>query len=346
MPTLQADNIGDLVTLTQKQLGRNKWSDISLSLQNYVALPNILKSQKVVVDGGYGLQWNVQVRNAGLARNVGLWETDSVNVQDVMVNASAPWRHTTVSYAIEKHEVSINSGPSRIVDLVQVRRHTAMNDLAEIMETNFWSKPTDSTDTVKPFGVPYWIVKNNSTGFNGGNPSGFTAGAGGLSSSTYANWSNYTAQYTAVTKDDLIRKARAAAYKTNFIAPNPNPNYARGESQRFGHYMNYATLASLEEILEAQNQNLGNDLASKDGMTMFRRLPCTPVAYLDADTTNPWYGIDWSVFQPSFLSGWYMNEVTMPPLSNQHNVIVTHIDNSYNFQCFNRRQLFVLATNT
>ena len=32
------------------------------------------------------------------------------------------------------------------------------------------------------FGVLYWLVYNASTGFNGGNPTGFSAGAGNLDS--------------------------------------------------------------------------------------------------------------------------------------------------------------------
>ncbi len=340
---LQASEIGDLVALTQRDLGRMKWSDISLSLQDYVAMPNLLRTEKVEFGSGQGIQWNVQVRNAGLARNVGLYETDTVNVQDVMVQANIPWRHTTVSYAIERREIAMNREPARIVELVKVRRHTALNDLAELMEQNFWTKPTDSTDEVKPFGVPYWIVKNTSTGFNGTNPSGFTSGAGAVSSSTYTNWANYTAQYTAVSKDDLVRKVRAAAAKTNFKAPNPYASYERGQSPRFGHYTNYDVLGPLEELLEAQNQNLGNDLASKDGATLFRRVPVMWVPYLDSDTSDPWYGIDWSVFYPCFLSSEYMNEMTMPPSDRQHTVVNTHIDNSYNFKCVDRRHNFVVS---
>ncbi len=342
---LQADNIGDLVALTLRDLGPAKWSDISLSLQKYVALPNILRNERVEFDSGYGIQWTVQVRNAGSARNVGMYETDQVNNQDLAVNANIPYRHTTASYAVERRELAMNRGSARIVNMIEMRRHGCLNDIAEIMEQNFWTKPTDSTDTTKPFGVPYWVVKNNTTGFNGTNPSGFTSGAGAISSSTYTSWANYTAQYTLVTKDDLIRKLRAAASKTNFQAPNPYPNRARGE-MRYGFYTNYSVVASMEELAEAQNQNLGNDLASKDGEVLFRRMPVQWVPYLDSDTTNPVYGLDWSVFYPCFLSGEYMNEMTMAPQSNQHTVVNTHIDNSYNFKCLDRRHNFVIATNT
>lgn len=342
---LQAADIADLVSTTQRELGRLKWTDISLDLQNYIALPRILRKERVEFGSGYEIQWNVQVANAGGARNVGLYATDSVNVADVMQTARAPYRHTNVAYAIERREVAMNREPARIVQLVKVRRHTAMNDLAELMETNFWTKPTDSTDNVKPFGVPYWVVKSNTTGFNGTNPSGFTSGAGNLSSSTYPNWANYTAQYTNVTTDDLVRKVRAALVKCNFVAPDPQPDYARG-GHRYGLYTNYDVIGPLEELAVQQNENLGSDLASMDGRAMIRRIPLTYVAYLDADTNDPVFGLDWSVFYPCFLESEYMNEMTMPPASTQHTVINTHIDNSYNFKCTNRRNLFVIALNT
>lgn len=94
----------------------------------------------------------------------------------------------------------------------------------------------------------------------------------------------------------------------------------------------------LEEVLEAQNDNLGNDVASKDGAVQFRRIPVEWVPWFDnnsgtVDTTNPIYGINWTVFKPCFLSGEYMKETKVAPHPLHHRTITQFIDCSYNFFC-------------
>jgi hypothetical protein len=208
------------------------------------------------------------------------------------------------------------------------------------METDFWSKPATSSDTERTFGVQYWIVRSaTSNGFNGGNPSGFTSGAAGIDSDTYTRWANWTERYVNITKTDLVAKWRRAATKTHFKSPVPIPSYNTGD--RYGYYCNYDVLGTLEELLEAQNDQLGNDIASKDGRTLFRGTPVTYVPKLDDESTDPVYGINWGVFKPVFLTGEYMREDPPKQAPNQHNVFRVHIDLTLNFVCHNRRRLFI-----
>lgn len=343
MPILQADDLVDLVKTTQRDLGELKWTEIATDLQEHVALPNLLSAEKVGFDSGYGIQWNVMIDHSGAARDTGLYAVDNVNVQDVMQQAYIPWRHVTTSYAIERREIAMNREPRRIVELVKVRRADAMIGLAEHMEARFWQAPTSPNDD-RIFGVGYWIVFNATTGFNGQNPTGFSDVAGlDSSTSTYSRWRNFTAQYSALTQADAIKKWREAAVKTNFkpLAAANVPSYSG--SPRYGYYVNYATIQSLEEELRQQNDNLGNDIAPKDGQVVFRRVPVTYVPYLDKTTSDPIYGIDWSVFQPVFLTGEYMRETGPEVASNQHTVMNTFVDATLNIRCTNRRKLFVIA---
>jgi len=340
MATLTTDEIADLITTTQKNLGRMKWTDLSTDLQEYIAMPNLIKKEKVQFDGGQAIQWNFMVNSNGQARNIGLFEVDNYNVTDVMKTASIPWRHTNTNYSIDAHEISINGDPAtRIVDLVKVRRVAALIDLAKLMETNFWGAPSSSSDEITPYGIDYWVVKNATEGFNGGIPSGFSDVAG-LSPTTYPRWKNWTAQYTTVSKPDLIAKMRQASTKTMFRPPVEISDYNRGN--RYGYYTNYDVIGTMETLLENQNENLGNDLASKDGEVMFKRNPVKWVPELDSDAQDPVYGINWGVFYPVFLKGWYMKEDKARQHPNQHNVLVTDIDITYNWKCCDRRRLFII----
>ena len=342
MATLQADDIVDLITLTQKDLGKMRWTDLSYDLQEYTALPSLLQKEKVAFGSGYGMQWNVMTGTSGATRDTGLYEVDSVNVADVMQTASVPWRHMTTNYAIERREIAMNTGAAQIVDLVKIRRHDAMVDLAKHLEERFWSKPDTSADNLKLFGVPYWIVWNATQGFNGGNPTGFSAGSAGLDSATYGQWKNYTDTYATINDTDLVTKWRRAATFTKFMAPAQSPSY--GSPARYGYYTSYDVIAGLEALLATQNDNLGTDVASQDGKVHFRGNPVSWVPFLEGRSGGAVYGINWGQFKPAFLSGEYLREEGPVKASNQHTVFQTHLDLTMNMMCTDRRSNFVLAT--
>jgi hypothetical protein len=226
------------------------------------------------------------------------------------------------------------------------------------MEKNFWGLPTDvnnAEEMRKPLGVPYWIVRNATKGFNGGVPVGsnFTTVAG-LSPVTYPAWRNFTGSYKVADKHDLVRLMREGHVKCDFRQPVDQPSPGR-EPPRYIIATVYDLIQKLEEILETQNTNLGNDLAAKDGDLMFRRTPVTWVPFLDAnhDPTgadannplgkNPVYGIDRGQFRLVFKTGSFMKRSKPIIAPNQHSVRHIHWDSWTQFQCFNRRSNFVFT---
>jgi hypothetical protein len=304
---------------------------------------NLLRKNRVEIASGYGVQWDVMVGLSGAAANVGLGASDNVNDVDLMTQATADWRNTTTNYAIIGQVMSMNQEPSRIVDYVKEKRLGAMISLAEIMESNFWGPPVSSTDSVTPFGVNMWLVKNATQGFNGGAPTGYTSI--GLNPTTYPNWANWTDQYTAVSKDDFIRRVRKAATFTDFQPPVDGiPTFNTGDD--CGFYTNYSVIGPLEESLEAQNDNLGLDIASQDGKVLFRRVPVEWIPKLESDTTNPFYGINWGSFKTHVLKNWWLKETHIPNYPGQHTIAAHFMDCTYQFIAKNRRCHFVVATGT
>lgn len=340
---LLAVNMGDLVATTQRNLGKPKFTEIATDIQEFTALPNLLKKNRVVFQSGYGIQWDVMVNHAQSARNVGLGAQDNPTLIDTMVQATADWRNSDAHYTFIAQEIDMNREPQRIVDLLKARRIAAMISLTELMENNFWGPPVAADDNITPWGVNMWITKNATKGFNGGAPTGYDTI--GLNPTTYPRWRNWTELYTALTKTDFVRKVREACTKTNFKPPVKGiPDFNTGDM--YGHYTNYNVIAPLEEILEQQNDNLGADIAKYDGMVTFRRRPVVWVPLLDNDTTNPFYGINWGVFKTIILQGWWLKELNVPHYPGQHNVNVTFMDITYNTVCYNRRRNYVLATGT
>lgn len=217
-----------------------------------------------------------------------------------------------------------------------------MIDLAKLMEISFWGDPAANDE---PFGIQYWIIRNSATGFTSATPTNFSAGAAGISDSTGGTrWRNYADRYTNVTKTDLIRKMRQAATKTLFMSPIAIPTYNTGNRRQV--YSNYSVIGSVEELLEAQNDRLGNDVASMDGRLVFRKIPWTYVPHLDSavndSSRNSVYGIDYGVFRIAFLRGEYLRETGPTPAANQHNVLQTHVDLTWNIVCYDRRRQWVV----
>lgn len=343
MAVIQAENVQDFVNDTLKDLGKPKFTDISSNIQDHVAFKQLFHENRAVLESGSGIQFNVLVGQSNAARNVSLGESDNVNMVDGMVQASANWRYSQTSFMVIHQLKSMNREPARIVDYVKQQRIMALISLAELMEANFWAAPS-STDSKTPYGVPYFCVKNATKGFNGGNLTGFN-NVYGLSNTTYPNWSNWTAPYTNVTRDDFIRQARQAATFTNFKPPVdgiPTPN----TGDEYGFYSTYSVIQPLEEAVEAQNENLGMDVAKMDGKVLFRRVPVTWIPWLERDTTNPFYGLNWGWVKTYIMADEWMRETDIPFTPGQHNAHSHFIDLAYQIVSKNRRGNMVLSNGT
>ncbi|MDO8302145.1 MAG: phage major capsid protein, partial [Sedimentisphaerales bacterium] len=263
-----------------------------------------------------------------------------VNVGDVLEQIEIPWRHTTTNYAFDRRELAMNGGESKIVDLLKVRRTDGMLSLIELMEANFWGAPVNENDKITPWGVPLWVVKSATEGFNGDKLSTWATYPGGLNHAKFKNW---TSQYAKVTKSDLILKMRRAHRQTGFESPINIPDYRSGRGDQYRIYVNEDTLETLESLGESQNENLGRDLAPMDGTITFRRNPLLWVPFLDDDDTDPVYMLNYGYFHPVFLKGEYLREGEPKPAPEQHTVSVVHIDLTSNTLCTDRRRQAVLS---
>jgi len=350
---LRPEQIDDLVNNTLHKFDKDRWTDISLELQQYFAYDNMLLGERIGVDGGDQLQWQVKVRNTGSAKNTGMYAVDDVKVSDVSKSCLLPWTKQTCNMGYDVDEPAFNTPDAvRILALIKLRRHDALTSYAELMEQNFWGYPanlTDESELVKPRGVPYWIVKNSSKGFEGLAQSGHTTVAG-LNPSTYNMWRNWTDTYKVIDKHDLVRKLREACTKCKFKAPVPYPSTTNTSAPRYVMPTTYEVISKFEEIVESQNSNLGNDIASKDGQVLFRRTPFIWVPYLDnaagAATVygaNPIYGINKDSFSMVFKRGSFMRRSPVLTAPEQHTVRHIHWDTWMQFRCVDRRGNFHIS---
>jgi len=340
---LQYSQIDDAVLLTQQNLvKRGAFVDMQTDLTDHVAVREMWKGQSKQFHGGDDWEFDMQMDHNHSARTVELFEDDASNLTDTMEKGVVGPRHVNAHYIYDQREKAFQKGGVKIVDLIKTRYTGMMVSFYELLESLLWSKPTDSGNTKDPYGVAYWVVKNAVEGFNGGDPAGFADGRAGVSSVDYPRFSNWTAQYAAVAKDDLIRKMRRAHRKTQFRSPVSHSTPSLG-GMKNGIYANDSVVGLMEEILETNNMNLGNDLASKDGRTMFKSTPITYAPKLDDDSTDPVYMLDWKWLAIGVLAGW-QNNLTKPYMvKGKHLVRRVDLDASLNMICSDPRKQTVIS---
>jgi len=341
---LAFSEIDDAVLETQSKLiKRGAFVDMQTDLTDHVAVRQMWKGRQKQFAGGEDWRFDVQMDHNHSARTVGLYESDSSSLTDTMKAGKVPVRHVNAHYIYDKHEPAFQRGGKKIVDLVKIKYVGMMVSLFEFLEEILWSKPTDSTDVKTPYGITYWITKSATEGFYGVDPSGFTDGRAGISSGDYPRFANWTARYAAVTKEDLIRKIRRAHRRTRFRSPVSHETPALA-AMKNGIYTNDSVIGLLEERLEDQNMNLGNDIASKDGKTLFKSTPIIYAPKLDDDSTNPIYLLDWKWLAVGVLAGWANNLSAPYMVPNKHLVSRVDLDASLNMICTDPRRQTVIST--
>jgi hypothetical protein len=349
MASLTPSDLDDLVVATLPLFKRHKITDISPDLNEYIS-SKIMNEKMVTERGGERINFKVKVRNTGLARNTGMLSEDVTGIEDVLVSASVPWTKQTVNWSYSVDEPEFQSDPETIIDILRVRDLDAMTDMAELNEENLWSAPTATTDN-RPMGIPFWLQKDTNTAandgtLNGRDPSGFTAGRGGLSSTTYPKWRNWTFRYSAYTIDDLVRKIKRSLVFTKFVPPVPTPELGYGSAMR-EIYTTYRVQEPLERLCENRNENHGNELAKYMNQVVVGGVPIRLSHFLEAnDTNDPLYGIDWGVFRPFVRKGANMRRMGPMQMPKQHDGKTVHYDTWMNYCCYNLRKCWVgsLAT--
>lgn len=362
--TVTPQDVADLVASILPDLDRMNWEQIAQNMQDYEMMSHWLKDDKITFNDGLYIKKNLLTQLSGAASHTGMTDTDDVDIPDLMDDMQVPWRHAQTKWGYHyQTDILMNRGKSTINDTVKPRRLAAMIDLAEELEAKAWQVP-NTTDKLNPYGLPYWIVYNATTGFNGGYPTGPDAVAhttiAGLNLTDSPKFKNYTANYAAVNKVDLLPKMRTALRKTNFRSPVTKEDMStkRGNDRRY--YIDEATASAFETLGESQNENLGRDLApytagsgnggvqEMDGTLTFKKHPLVWVPQLDDTSvftaaTSPIYQVDHAVFYPVCLKGDYLREDGPFKAPNQHNMWRTFMDLTYNFICVNRRRCAIFG---
>jgi hypothetical protein len=357
------DALLDLIATTLPNLPRMDF-EVALEYQMYPVCNQWFQGDKVQIESGTSIERNIILDTSGNARHVRLYQKTPIGVADVHHKITAPWVQVQTHWSAERRELLRNRAPARFIDLLKGRRIDAMLDLADLLEVRAWSTPSSASDDLNPRGLPYWLSFREDDVAASTDDGGFSAYTvryaggttsttkGGIDGSTETKWRNYASVYTAVNAD-FVKRMRRAFHATRFVSPTIVKDLRTGPASKNRLHMGLDELSEYEDLVTSANDNLGRDLDPFHGMTTFRRVPIIYTPQLDDMTVEssggttvspcPVYGVNHNYFYPMVQEGdWLREEGPMKDVE-QHNVLTTFVDGSYQFFCKNVRQAgFVL----
>lgn len=359
--------LADLIATTLRDLPKDQF-EIMWDSQHY-ELCQIYQEHRRKVDGGTSIQKNVILDRFGRAKYRRLYDTDQPTVDQSQFQVNVPWTQLSTDYSWDVLEIMRNKNSAKgFIDLLESRRAERMWDLAELMEQRGWTTPTSSTDTLYPYGIPYYVnfLDNGVTqgGFAGKTiryQNGTTGTVcAGIDAASEPKWQNYADVYQRV-DNSLLRKLRSAVRRTRF---KPAPFAIKPGNDKVGApiklYAADDVTSQIEDLADKRDDaSAPQDLAGKmlhdyDGCTHFNKMPFVYVPQLDGftvqgssttQTPNPIFCVDWTKLQPVVQDGYWMEEGKPMVDRGQHTTFTVFLDGSHNNLCLNRRTCgFVLHT--
>ena len=346
----------DLLNTTRPNI-KVGFTDISQELHDYLIVPYLLtqKGGLKVQRGGLGIEETLMVNHGGRSRFIGELEEDTSMIIDHLRKMKLYFTLLNDSIAYSKVELLRNRGKNRENNVMLPKTRAMWLRVAETMEEAFFETP-DADNSLRPWGLKYWIVKNATAGFNGGYPDGFTRIAN-INLTEVPQFKNYTDAYTAASKSDLITKMRRAHRRTKWKSPKKQSGFDGDTSNRRIILCNEDTIEAFENIGEAQNENLGRDLSPMtaggsgawglkfmgDGEIVFKRNPIIYAEPLDDDTSDPVYGLDMNTFYAMTEEGDNMNLGEFKVAPTQHRAFAAQLDHAHQTLCSNRRNNWVIS---
>ena len=332
---------------------------IALKNQTCEIVNRWFKSDKKVVTGGDSVKFYVQLKRSNNASHTQLYDTDDVNVAQVVSEGSVNWVHAKTAWAFDVRELAMNKGnPQRVFNMLEQRVKAAIHDLIIELEEAAWRTPSSSSDTLAPHGLPGWLVQadsDNETGNFTGYVGDYTTSADGESaystvaglsctSSVNPYWANWYADHNNNIDDTLLKLLSKAFLETRFETPtiagealDPKSNF-----NNFRMYTSSNVILNLEEIARKSDDKVGFDLGKYAGATIFKGIPFKWINDLDTELTyvrgaDPIYGVNHSHFYPIVLADNNFRRTAPAPIKGSHNVLEAFIDLTYAYVCDNRR---------
>jgi len=318
--------------------------------------PNIMQ---VTGDELKGFITTGTVGNAG-AKNP--WAEDSIIVKNITKEYSiTPFKHYQGAMAFNKMEVSANSAPEKIFDVVKLQYRKAKAELIDALRLAFWTGPTSAADVDAIYSINSWLAlgTKGSTGgytgykarYNDGNTPGTAFSKGNLNSTAALNpeMANYYADHEGNIDESLMRIVNEALMRLNFKPPVDVPDPVMARVNRYACFSSKNVMLTLNALYQQLNSNVGPNMFA-NGYYPLSMIPLPGAIRLvwvdlldtgntdvgNASTslwgTDPIFGVNMNVLYPTYLKDWNMT-LTDNDNSGRHLVGQKFIDHGCQTWC-------------
>lgn len=156
---------------------RNHKGEFADDVSNHNALLAYMTKggRKRLEDGGLSIVCELDYAENSTYQRYSGYDTLNVQASDVLSAAEYPWKQAAVHVAASGRELRINSGGSRIINLVKARVTNAMRTFKNNFSSDLYS---DGTATNQINGIQALITDDG------------TGTVGGINSSTFTFWKN------------------------------------------------------------------------------------------------------------------------------------------------------------
>ena len=353
---MQIRDLMNLSTDNLKQAGE-VGLQYALAQESYPFCDQMLQDDKIELEGGTNIVRRISLDDDGGVTFCAIFEQDQTNITDTTFPFTAPFQSMKTAAVWDRLEICRNAGSSeQLYPLMKHRINQKMLAFAQKIENSAWSAPASPT-TMAFWGIPVWVVKIASqtvgvSGFYGGYPTGWSDVAGivpatsGNGTAAIAGgkdrWRNYAGQYSGINAATL-EMLRRMTIKTKFKPPVLVGGTIAPTAENYRFYCNTDSYVAIQTFLDKRGDTAVKDLTSRDGQPMFNGAPIIAVPNLDADTSNPIYQINRSVFKFYAMAGEYLRIAEAKQSALNHNMYEKWIDLTGQIVCLNRRLQGVIS---
>ena len=276
------DKIRDIALLTRDtELEKNAWVSISSDLPSYPFHSTLVPRQ--TRNSSFTYAWTLTI---GTPNGTHYSEVnDPLQVSTPAINRRVSVRlskiRRAISFARDEDELQ-GTDEEMLLDVVMQRKTEQLDQhLLSFQEHKLaGAGGTSSSAKQEILGLKFWVPGDtsatdlllNATVATGGDPTGFTAGAAGVSVADVPRWGNAQAGFSKVSDDDLFDKINEFLIRVNYHTPDGARTIDSAIANRciLCQHPVYLTWARLQTTA---NDDLRNDLGAFRGSINFMSIP-------------------------------------------------------------------------
>lgn len=309
MPALS--QIVDIVTATLPTFEMGKYDSVGLAqlYPDYEFIKQFVQARKRLEDTSYLIDTSLEI---------GAPSSFEASYTNHPLQTSAPRllkriqtplckARTSTTFSEDEKELQ-GASPTKIVDVVQTRLNKWRRDMIEGLEHQLLSTPA-SPDQVPDVlrGLNYWMtdksgISVDTLDMNGGDdPTGHTAGAGGITKAAESRWPNAVAKFSKISQDSFFDLVEQFLNRVRMHSAIPHPSVAPEVPSRL-IYVQEPIKRACSRFLAASNDDVGNDAGVYRDASFYKSIPIVIWHAMSdpASPVRPSVGtaklVDWNTF--------------------------------------------------